>query len=154
MSASPGQDDRLKKENQPEAQRFASMAVDRGAVAVLAHMGLNEGFPEIFPVAEHTLAGLSLGEAYQRTMNAIIGNRPLPAYYDTGAQTKPSDASEDDSAAIEAAIQKDPANNPPPHSLGRPRAGPNAGQSAQSRIAVKPHQPDQRDELQGVDNRG
>ena len=44
-------------------------------------------------------------------MNALIGNRPLPAYYDTGAQTKPSDVSEDDSTAVEAAIQKDPANN-------------------------------------------
>jgi hypothetical protein len=111
MSASPGHDDRLKKENQPDTQRFASMAMDHGAVAVLAHMGLNEGFPEIFPVAEHTLAGLSLGEAYQRTMNALIGNRPLPAYYDTSAQAKPSDASEDDSAIVESAIQKDPANN-------------------------------------------
>jgi|GEM_PF-857289 len=111
MSASSSHDDRLKKENQPDTQRFASMATDRGAIAVLGHMGLCEGFPEVFPVAENVLGGLSLGEAYQRTMNALIGNKPLPAYYETAGPGKAGDDGDEDANAVESVMQKDPVND-------------------------------------------
>ncbi len=62
-------------------KRFAFQAIDRGANTVLGHMGPCGGFSYIYPVAEHVLEGLSIGEAYQRLMNAQIGGRPMPAYY-------------------------------------------------------------------------
>ena len=45
-------------------------------------------------MAEHVLDGLSVGEAYQRVMNALIGNRPLPGYYlqPASRQNNPNDA--------------------------------------------------------------
>ena len=111
MSASSSHDDRLKRENQPATQRFASLATDRGAIAVLGHMGLCDGFPEVFPVAENVLNGLSLGEAYQRTINALIGNKPLPPYYENTAPGKNPDGGEEDSSAVESVMQKDPVND-------------------------------------------
>ncbi len=81
MSASPAHADRADLEAHAATKRFSSLAVGNGAVMVLGHMGLCGGFPEVYPVAEHVLAGLPVGEAYQRVMNALIGNRPLPAYY-------------------------------------------------------------------------
>ena len=73
--------DRVNLEEHTSTKRFGSLAVENGAVMVLGHMGLCGGFPELYPMAEHVLDGLSVGEAYQRVMNALIGNRPLPGYY-------------------------------------------------------------------------
>jgi hypothetical protein len=81
MSASPVHADRVNLEEHTATKRFGSLAVENGAVMVLGHMGLCGGFPELYPMAEHVLEGLSVGEAYQRVMNALIGNRPLPGYY-------------------------------------------------------------------------
>lgn len=93
MSASPVQADRVDLENHVTTKRFGSLAVENGAVMVLAHMGLCGGFPEVYPMAEHVLEGLPVGEAYQRVMNALIGNRRLPDYYSEPAsrQNNPND---------------------------------------------------------------
>jgi hypothetical protein len=81
MSASPPHADRVNLENQATTRRFGTLAMDNGAVMVLGHMGLCGGFPEVYPMAEQVFAGLSVGEAYQRVMNGLIGGKPLPDYY-------------------------------------------------------------------------
>jgi hypothetical protein len=81
MSASPSHADRADLERQASIKRFGTQAIENGAVMVLGHMGMCGGFPEVFPVAEHTFEGLSVGEAYQRVMNALMGSAPLPDYY-------------------------------------------------------------------------
>jgi len=47
-------------------------AVENGAVVVYAHMAENAGFPHLFPVLEAWMDGLTVGEAYQRLINALI----------------------------------------------------------------------------------
>jgi hypothetical protein len=93
MSASPAHADRVNLEDQAATRRFGTQAVDNGAVMVLGHMGLCGGFPEVYPMAEHVFSGLSVGEAYQRVMNGLIGNKPLPDYYAPPAarQNNPND---------------------------------------------------------------
>ena len=93
MSASPVHADRVNLEEHATTKRFGSLAVEKGAVMVLGHMGLCGGSPEVYPMAEHVLEGLPVGEAYQRVMNALIGSRPLPGYYDqpTSRQNTPND---------------------------------------------------------------
>lgn len=93
MSASPAHADRVDLEKHAGTKRFGSLAMENGAVMVLGHMGLCGGFPEVYPMAEHVLHGLSVGEAYQRVMNALIGNRPAPDYYtpSPSAQNNPND---------------------------------------------------------------
>ena len=48
---------------------------------ILGHMGLCGGFPKVFPMSELVLDGNSIGESYQRLMNALIAGKPIPAYY-------------------------------------------------------------------------
>jgi hypothetical protein len=93
MSASPAHADRVNLENQSATKRFGTLAMENGAVMVLGHMGLCGGFPEVYPMAEHVFAGLSVGEAYQRVMNGLIGNQPIPDYYSQPApgQADPND---------------------------------------------------------------
>jgi hypothetical protein len=55
-----------------ERERFAMRALENGAVVVYAHMRLNGGFPDLFPVLEGWMNGLTVGEAYQRLLNAVI----------------------------------------------------------------------------------
>ncbi len=55
-----------------ERERFAMRAIENGAVVVYGHLRENGGFPQMFPVLEGLLEGLSVGEAYQRMMNAQI----------------------------------------------------------------------------------
>jgi hypothetical protein len=62
--------------------------VDNGAVLMLGHMGLCGGFPKVYPMAELVLDGLSSGEAYQRLMNAVIRDRPIPDYYPEPAPSR------------------------------------------------------------------
>ena len=81
MSASPYRADRIDLTAKQGHKRFAFHAIDNGAVMMLGHMGLCGGFPKVFPMAEHVLAGMSTGEAYQRLMNALIGDRQIPDYY-------------------------------------------------------------------------
>jgi len=57
---------------------FAMRAVQNGAVVVYAHMRENAGFPHLFPVLENWTDGLTVGEAYQRLMNAILSGGPGP----------------------------------------------------------------------------
>jgi len=56
----------------PKLKRFSLTMVDRGAVAVFCHMRLNMGFPHVYPMLESYLANRSLGESYQRLINALI----------------------------------------------------------------------------------
>lgn len=93
MSASPIHADRVNLENQVATKRFGSQAVENGAVMVLGHMGLCNGFPEVYPMAEHVFEGLPVGEAYQRVMNALIGNKAITDYYAQPAprQNNPND---------------------------------------------------------------
>jgi hypothetical protein len=62
-------------EGQPAGQReesFALRAVQNGAVVVFAHLRENEGFPHLYPMLEGWMNGLTVGEAYQRLLNALI----------------------------------------------------------------------------------
>ncbi|MGB0580015.1 MAG: hypothetical protein ACPGVU_09965 [Limisphaerales bacterium] len=86
-SASPYRADRHDLSDK-KGKRFAFHAMDNGAVMMLGHMGLCGGFPVVYPMAEHVLAGLSTGEAYQRIMNARIGGQPIPDYYPEPAPPK------------------------------------------------------------------
>jgi hypothetical protein len=56
----------------PKLKRFSLTMVDRGAVAVFCHMRLNMGFPHVYPMLESYLENRSLGESYQRLINALI----------------------------------------------------------------------------------
>jgi len=56
----------------PKLKRFSLIMVDRGAVSVFCHMRLNMGFPHVYPMLESYLANRSLGESYQRLINAFI----------------------------------------------------------------------------------
>ncbi|MDG2213508.1 MAG: hypothetical protein P8M70_06750 [Verrucomicrobiota bacterium] len=56
----------------PKLKRFSLVMVDRGAVSVFCHMRLNMGFPHVYPMLESYLANRSLGESYQRLINALI----------------------------------------------------------------------------------
>jgi len=56
----------------PKLKRFSLAMVDRGAVSVFCHMRLNMGFPHVYPMLESYLANRSLGESYQRLINALI----------------------------------------------------------------------------------
>ena len=51
---------------------FALRAVENGATVVFGHMRLCGGFPHLFPVLECWLAGETVGEGYQRLVNALI----------------------------------------------------------------------------------
>jgi len=57
---------------------FAMRAVQNGAMVVFAHMRENMGFPHLFPVLENWTDGLTVGEAYQRLMNAIMAGNQRP----------------------------------------------------------------------------
>ena len=68
------------KPPQREGESFAMRAVQNGAVVVYAHMAENAGFPHLFPVLENWMDGLTVGEAYQRQINALIAfNHPTVA---------------------------------------------------------------------------
>ena len=56
----------------PKLKRFSLTMIDRGAVSVFCHMRLNMGFPHVYPMLESYLANRSLGESYQRLINAFI----------------------------------------------------------------------------------
>jgi hypothetical protein len=65
--------------------RFLDRALDRGAVVFFGHMRLNSGFPHLFPVLEGWMDGLTVGEGYQRLIDALLANNnftpeeiPLP----------------------------------------------------------------------------
>ncbi len=60
-----------------DRERFVMRAIENGAVAVLGHMRENSGFPHLYPVLEAWMDGLSVGEAYQRLINAILDVRGL-----------------------------------------------------------------------------
>jgi hypothetical protein len=55
-----------------DRKRFLMEAIERGAVVTYAHMRLNAGFPHLFPVLESMLRGETVGEAYQRLIDALI----------------------------------------------------------------------------------
>jgi hypothetical protein len=60
-------------------ERFVMRAVKNGAVVAFGHMRENEGFPQLYPVLESWMNGLTVGEAYQRQLNAIIELRGFRA---------------------------------------------------------------------------
>lgn len=63
-------------------ESFAMLAVDQGAVVVYAHLRENAGFPHLFPVLEGWMDGLSVGESYQRLLNALLAyNNATPAVF-------------------------------------------------------------------------
>ena len=47
-------------------------AVQNGAVVAFAHLRENAGFPHLYPVLEGWMNGLTVGEAYQRLLNALV----------------------------------------------------------------------------------
>lgn len=55
-----------------KTESFAMRVLENGADVVYAHMHLNEGFPHLFPVLEGWMDGLTVGEAYQRQINALL----------------------------------------------------------------------------------
>jgi hypothetical protein len=83
MSATPLKSDRPKARAVGDDKRFASYAINNGAVMMLGHMGLCGGFPKVYPMSELVMQGLSTGEAYQRLMNALIAGKAIPDYYST-----------------------------------------------------------------------
>jgi hypothetical protein len=56
----------------PEKERFLVRAVQNGAVITFGHMRFNGGFPFLYPVLEEWLEGKTVGEGYQKLMNAIL----------------------------------------------------------------------------------
>ena len=54
---------------------FGITYLDRGATVFFGHMRLSSGFPHLYPVLENWLKGVSVGEAYQQLINAIIDMR-------------------------------------------------------------------------------
>jgi hypothetical protein len=56
-----------------DRKRFLMEAVGRGAVAAYGHMRLNGGFPHLYPVLDALLQGESVGEAYQRLIDGLLG---------------------------------------------------------------------------------
>lgn len=110
MSASPTRADRADLAKHATEKRFGMQAIENGAVMFLGHMGLCGGFPEVYPMAEHVIAGMSVGEAYQRVMNALTGNGALPDYYPSPA---PRQANQRDPAnTLLLILWADPALNP------------------------------------------
>ena len=81
MSAMPLDPDRPVPRPPGNDKRFASYAIENGAVMMLGHMGLCGGFPKVYPMSELVLQGVPVGEAYQRLMNALIAGKPIPEYY-------------------------------------------------------------------------
>jgi hypothetical protein len=61
-------------------ESFAMRAVENGSVVVYAHMRENFGFPHLFPVLEAWMDGLTVGEAYQRQINALIAFNDFSAH--------------------------------------------------------------------------
>ncbi|MCC6126699.1 MAG: hypothetical protein IT426_17190 [Pirellulales bacterium] len=66
-------------EVQFEKEDIAFRAVENGSVAVYGHMRLNAGFPNLYPVLEAWMSGATIGEAYQRQLNALIALSGLTA---------------------------------------------------------------------------
>jgi hypothetical protein len=54
-----------------DREDFALRAIENGSVAVYAHMRLNSGFPNLYPVLRGWMDGETIGEAYQRQLNAL-----------------------------------------------------------------------------------
>jgi hypothetical protein len=64
----------------PDRERFLMRTVRNGATVSFGHMKFNGGFPYLFPVLEHWLEGGTVGEGYQRILNAILSQlRKTPA---------------------------------------------------------------------------
>jgi hypothetical protein len=90
---------------------FALRAVDSGAKVVFGHMRLNQGFPHLFPVLESWLEGLTVGQAYQELMNAIIDLQSVkPGQFAIGEGTSKDDEQSKDNLLY--VIIGDPAVHP------------------------------------------
>jgi hypothetical protein len=78
FSASPKISDLPKMRDAPggytveEREAFILRAIDQGALVAFGHQRLSSGFPHLYPVLESWLAGSSVGEGYQRLINALI----------------------------------------------------------------------------------
>lgn len=57
---------------QAERERFLMRAVQNGAVVSFGHMRLSQGFSTLYPVLEAWMGGVTVGEGYQRLINAIL----------------------------------------------------------------------------------
>jgi hypothetical protein len=62
-----------------DAESFGLRAIENGSVAVYGHMRLNSGFPNLYPVLRAWIDGATVGEAYQRQLNALADMTGLPA---------------------------------------------------------------------------
>lgn len=58
-------------------ESFAFHAVGNGAIVVFAHLHENSGFPHLFPVLEGWMNGMTVGEGYQRLINAVMDMRRI-----------------------------------------------------------------------------
>ena len=53
-------------------ERFLMRAIENGALVSFGHMRLSQGFSTLYPVLESWTEGKTVGEAYQRLMNALF----------------------------------------------------------------------------------
>jgi hypothetical protein len=76
-ASSPPARGRNRQPPRGDGENFAMLAVENGAVVFYGHMHENQGFPHLFPVLEAWMDGMTVGEAYQRQINAIMAfSRP------------------------------------------------------------------------------
>jgi hypothetical protein len=61
----------------PDKERFALRAIQNGATVCFGHMKFNGGFPYLNPVLAHWLRGGTVGEGYQRLLNALLASSRL-----------------------------------------------------------------------------
>jgi hypothetical protein len=64
--------------------RFALKAIDDGSVIVIGNMAFSRGVNFLLPIFEDCLKGLTVGEAFQRVINAQLGTEGF-----ANAYTKP-----------------------------------------------------------------
>ncbi|MEE2639506.1 MAG: hypothetical protein VX768_02660 [Planctomycetota bacterium] len=55
-----------------QREAFLLRAVNNGALVSFGHQRLSSGFPHLYPVLESWLSGETVGEGYQRLLNALI----------------------------------------------------------------------------------
>jgi len=116
-SISPRTDADDGKPLQQKEGSFGMSAVENGAVVVYAHMAENAGFPHLFPVLEGWMDGLTVGEAYQRLVNALLAFNQL-------SLTELRSRGAEDANCLLYVIIGDPALQPLARTvLATPRAG-------------------------------
>jgi len=129
FSASPARSDLPAMRQAPGGYRveqrdaFALRAIDNGASVFFGHMRLSMGFPHLFPVLESWLEGGTVGESYQRLINALVvlqgfgpGRFVVPPDWPAGRRLRQN--------ALLYVVFGDPAMRPLAAPAGKREAGP------------------------------